>query len=68
MEPSYLRFRCYEPVIVGGFMVTTLPDVIDIKKDVGGFRVTTICVVGGFLMPITSGKVVTINPPTITGS
>ena len=25
-----LRFRCYEPVIVGGFMVTTLPDVIGI--------------------------------------
>ena len=48
MEPSYLRFRCYEPVIVGGFMVTTLPDVIGIKKDVGGFRDTTICVVGGF--------------------
>ena len=31
MEPSYLRFRCYKPVIVGGFMVTTLPDVIGIK-------------------------------------
>ena len=31
MEPSCWRFRCYEPVIVGGFMVTTLPDVIGIK-------------------------------------
>ena len=23
IEPSSLRFRCYEPVILGGFMVTT---------------------------------------------
>ena len=48
METSCLRFRCYEPVIVGGFMVTTLPDVVGIKWDVPGFRVTTIGVVGGF--------------------
>ena len=41
MEPSCLRFRCYEPVIVVGFMVTILPDVIGIMLDVGGFRVTT---------------------------
>ena len=30
MESKCLRFRCYEPVLVGGFGVTTLPDVIDI--------------------------------------
>ena len=30
IEPGSLRFRCYEPVILGGFMVTTLPDVIGI--------------------------------------
>ena len=29
-------------------MVTTLPDVIGIKYDFGGFMVTTMCVVGGF--------------------
>ena len=28
IEPICLRLRCYEPAIVGGFMVTTLPDVI----------------------------------------
>ena len=48
MEPCCLRFRCYEPVIVGGFIVTTLPDVIGIMYDVGGFRVTTMCSVGSF--------------------
>ena len=26
IEPCSLRFRCYEPVILGGFMVTTKPD------------------------------------------
>ena len=30
IEPDRLRFRCYEPIILGGFMVTTLPDVIGI--------------------------------------
>ena len=34
------RFRCYKPMIiaVGEFRVTTLPDVIGIIWDVGGFR------------------------------
>ena len=27
-------FRCYEPMIVGGFRGTTMPDVIGIVKDV----------------------------------
>ena len=49
IEPSSLRFRCYEPVILGGFMVTTKPDGIGFFYDVvGGLRVTTICIVGGF--------------------
>ena len=26
IEPSSLRFRCYAPVILGGFMVKTKPD------------------------------------------
>ena len=51
MEPSCLRLRCYEPVIVGAFMVTTLPDVVGIKYDLVGLWLPPYVLLVGLGLP-----------------
>ena len=48
MEPRCLRFRCYEPVIVGGFMVTPCQMLLALCKMLVGLGLPSCVVVGGF--------------------